>query len=112
MKMEPTTAFVGTVQHTPLADFAYKLRHPETWPVGFEFDYLYEDTCARGLAAALGIITEPTTGEMMAAFGLSAKVARQLFNAGWAAVYLGKGVVPAAMIADRIDAHLGVTSAH
>lgn len=106
MKMESVKSFEPAKPPSTLADFSQRLRHPETWPEGFVFNYVYEDSCARGLAHELGMIDEPTTEGIMKAFGISRKDARLIFNTGWASAYLGKIEVSAAMVADRIDAVL------
>lgn len=36
-----------------LADLAWRLRHPETWPPGFKWDYGNCSSCAMGLAVRL-----------------------------------------------------------
>ena len=36
-----------------MADLAWRLRHPETWPKGFKWNYGKCTTCAMGLAWAL-----------------------------------------------------------
>lgn len=112
MKMYPATSFVAErpIVGSTLAHLSHALSHPETWPTGFEFDYVFYDTCARGLAHRLGMIEELTSEAVMKAFGISAREAYRLFDAGYAAAYLGKVKVTAAMVADRIDAHLGAKS--
>lgn len=107
MKMEPVKSF-EPVKPASLADFAHKLRHPEMWPEDFIFNFIYEDTCARGLAYVLGMVDQPTTEGMMKAFGISRKDARQLFNAGYAYAYLGRIEITAVTIADRIDAFIHI----
>lgn len=42
-----------------LVALAYSLRHPETWPEGFQWDYSTCQTCAMGLAAKLWSMHEP-----------------------------------------------------
>lgn len=108
MKMESAKSFKSANPPFTLADFSQRLRHPETWPPDFAFNYLREDSCARGLAYALGMVDEPTTEGMMKAFGISCRDARQIFNAGWASAYLGRTEITATMVADRIDAVLAL----
>lgn len=46
--------FTPAITDTPsLEALSYALRHQETWPVGFEWDYSTCDTCAMGLTAQL-----------------------------------------------------------
>lgn len=64
-----------------LALLAYKLRHPEEWPEGFEFDYCSQWTCAMGLACAMWW---PKTGSMIKnnisqKFGIPMEVVLNLF---------------------------------
>ena len=47
-------AFDAPLPATPsLAALAYALRHPETWPPNFEWNYSYCHSCAIGLTAEL-----------------------------------------------------------
>lgn len=101
MKMEPAKSFASDKS---LAALSLALRHPETWPPGFVFDYLDRRTCALGLAYRLEMIDEPHAQAMMTAFGLSDHQAFTMFCFGYGCVK--KGQVTPEMVADRIDAHL------
>lgn len=61
----------------------YALRHPETWPAGFEWDYSECETCAIGLAQTLWAIPRTDTqysDEFIArAFGMSVADAERIF---------------------------------
>lgn len=46
-------ALVGLSQKPSLVALAYALRHPETWPEGFVWDYGSCADCAMGLASEL-----------------------------------------------------------
>jgi hypothetical protein len=100
MKMDPAKSFTADPGQ-PLRKLSDSLRHPETWPPGFKFDYLFADKCALGLAHELEMIDEPTLDAAMAASCLSLRDACEIFVAGWCEIE-----VSAAMVADRIDAHL------
>lgn len=104
--MESTKSFEPAKPLSTLADLSQRLRRPETWPPDFVFNYLGYDTCAMALACSLGMADEPTSGAMAHAFGLSSRDAYQIFEAGWASVYIGKLEVTADMVADKIDAVL------
>jgi hypothetical protein len=56
-KMEPIIAFplaaIVDLTRPSLAALAYALRHRETWPAGFVWNYRYADTCALGLSHQL-----------------------------------------------------------
>jgi hypothetical protein len=99
MKMEPAKSFESDPVQ-PLRKLSYALRHPETWPPEFEFDFHLTDKCALGLACELRMIKYHTVA-LARPFGLSFKEAWQLFFASD-----GKGVITAAMVADSIDAYL------
>lgn len=43
----------GDLDKPSLHALSYALRHPDTWPKGFVWDYKYCDDCAMGLAHAL-----------------------------------------------------------
>lgn len=46
-------AFLKDLDKPDLQNLAYCLRHPETWPKGFVWDFKNCTTCAMGLARAL-----------------------------------------------------------
>lgn len=106
MKMESAKSFEPAKPPSALADLSQKLRHPETWPPDFVFNYLGYDTCAMALACSIGMADKPTSEAMTQAFRLSALEAYQIFEAGWGSVYIGKVEVTAEMVADKIDAVL------
>ena len=52
--------FTPAITDTPsLEALSYALRHQETWPVGFEWDYSNCTTCAMGLTAQLWSAASP-----------------------------------------------------
>jgi hypothetical protein len=96
MKMEPAESFVVD---QPLRRLRDALRHPETWPPGFEFDYRRCATCAIGLAHELGMLAEMSGPAVMKAFGLPYAAQIAIFSAGY-------DNPSADDVADRIDAYL------
>jgi hypothetical protein len=96
MKMEPAKSFV--VDKT-LRGLSYALRHPETWPPGFAFDYRRCKTCAMGLAFEMGMIAEAIWPVAMAVFDLPYDATISIFCAGY-------DNPTASEVADRIDAYL------
>jgi hypothetical protein len=99
MKME------SFVVDKSLSGLSYALRHPETWPPGFEFDYIHDKTCAMGLAYRVGMIDEPHAEAMMRAFGIRRHCdAFTMFCSGYGCTR--KSEITADMVADRIDAYL------
>lgn len=74
---------------------SYALRHPDTWPASFNWNYTSCDTCAMGLAHQLwrqipphsdGTNVNAGTSKMAKAFGMPFEVAQQIFfgYGGWA----------------------------
>jgi hypothetical protein len=102
-----------TLDKPSLAALSFALRHPETWPEGFVWDYGNCETCAMGLANRLwgGILNkEPYAGEsacrMASVFGIRQEKAFEIFIFAPANRQLRlRGVTPT-QIADLIDAHL------
>ena len=88
-----------------LRDLSFALRHPDTWPKGFEWNYSDCHKCAMGLAFTMWPqqIKEPTTQAMVDGFGIPVTSASEIFTgAGRHATGSIKGVTPA-IIADLID---------
>ena len=87
-----------------LRDLSFALRHPETWPKDFDWNYSDCNRCAMGLAHRMWPkqVPEPTTGAMVDAFGIPVSKASDIFTGagrnGWS--NLG---VRANHIADMID---------
>ena len=64
---------------TPSVDgLIYSLRHPETWPNGFSWDFEYCSSCAMGLSRALWPDGQPWKGQRAA---VSLNAARSLASA-------------------------------
>ena len=95
MKMEPAEAFVVD---QPLRQLSHALRHPETWPPGFVFNYRRSKTCAIGLAHELGMLPSPGWLAAKKAFGLPYDATIAIFCSGYTNP-------SAADVADRIDAY-------
>lgn len=49
----PVQKLARQMDKPSLAALSYALRHPETWPKDFEWDYGYCETCAIGLTVKL-----------------------------------------------------------
>ena len=97
MKMEPEKSFIPGKS---LLGLSYSLRHPETWPMGFEWKFTNCRRCAMGLAFELAMADQPTPAAMARAFEMSDREAMIIFCAGQF------GVITADDIANRIDAYL------
>lgn len=52
-KPDEATKLFQDLNKPSLATLSYALRHPDTWPDNFEWNYQYCDNCAMGLAHAL-----------------------------------------------------------
>ena len=73
----PAPVITGTPS---LEALAWALRHPESWPPGFKWDYRYCETCAMGLAFRLWEeVGYPCTAYMPRAFAITEDVAVRLF---------------------------------
>ena len=83
-----------------LHGLSYALRHPGTWPMGFEWKFVNCHRCAMGLAFELAMADRPTPAAMVEAFGIPEREAIIIFCAGQF------GVITADDIANRIDAYL------
>lgn len=92
-----------------LAGLAYALRHPDTWPVGFEWDFRSQYKCAMGLANRLWGI-QPSLYEMMETFDLTHRQAEKMFlEAGrkwFGLARLAMCEVTPEIVAARIDLHI------
>ena len=101
-----------------LADLAWRLRHPETWPKGFQWDYMECNQCAMGLAWSLshggrqsqfdlltsgqGNITHAVKAELADAKAMSSRQ----FSAVFWELDAGGWVVRPDHVADAIDRYL------
>lgn len=92
---------------------SYMLRHQETWPAGFEWNYRNCHSCAMGLAyKTWKSIQCPDSFEMSRALGMDVEVARGIFCAGphYAfsfAPFDFVNITPE-MVADKIDEYAAV----
>ena len=79
--MPDVVARVSPIGDTPtLEGLAWALRHPETWPEGFEWDYRACTSCAMGLAVRLWRdIGIPTTSDVGDALHISSVIATRFF---------------------------------
>ena len=87
-----------------LRDLSFALRHPDTWPKDFDWNYSDCHKCAMGLSYRLWPqqIKEPTTQAMVDGFGMNVTVASEIFTAAGRHASSIKDVTPA-IIADMID---------
>ncbi len=100
-----------------LAALSFALRHTETWPDGFGWDYGNCETCAMGLAHKFwgGILNKErhareSVCRMASVFGIRQEKALEIFVFAPANRQLRlRGVTPT-QIADLIDAHLASAS--
>lgn len=104
MKRESTEQFIVT-REPSVAALSYALRHRETWPTGFEWNYLRVGSCAIGLADRLW-------GYAVQLPGLNARAERRIFiNAGgpwgWGLILFMLGRLPTPeRVADLLDEHM------
>jgi hypothetical protein len=90
----------GSPNHT-LSELSYALRHPETWPGGFEWDFYDCEKCAMGLAARMWHSSEYPSSEWIAdVVGISHDDARSIF------CRVERIDIDANALADAIDAYL------
>lgn len=99
-----------------LANLAYVLRHPETWPRGFVWNYSNCRSCAMGLAHRLWSRHVPSVGThsgasvMARSFAMPFSIANRIFLKGWRARWFPMNVIPFGVtpecVADQIDAYL------
>jgi hypothetical protein len=96
-----------------LEALSFMLRHRETWPPGFEWNYTHCRSCAFGLAQK--------TWRLIANFGLVDEIAAQWFNISENDAFqifyrtsikrrCAMGAVTPEMVADDIDLHLACRS--
>lgn len=107
------------LQHAPLAypsleNLSHVLRHHETWPQGFEWDFAKTECCALGLAERLWADQLGSVAAMFAAlsyweyvniFLRSGTKPRQKFLRFFTRECFLEEVTPG-MVADQIDAYL------
>ena len=82
-----------------LKPLSFMLRHKETWPEDFEWNFMSCDNCAMGLAKRTWSkhVREATTPEMSKAFGLT------IGQCGIFTMGAADHTITPEMIADRID---------
>lgn len=87
MRVNPHIVALGLALEAPsLEGLAMALRDRSTWPAGFEWDFLFCENCAMGLANALWNIQtdDNPVSDMASAMGISSAAARSLFyDADW-----------------------------
>lgn len=120
-------AFLKDLNKPDLQNLAYVLRHPETWPKRFVWDFSYCATCAMGLARALWTEVQFANGQNRAAVSAMARefampfTQAQLIFGGdaygiltkskghlwWKRRFHDWSSVTPEMVADQIDAYVG-----
>jgi hypothetical protein len=110
---------MSTITPQPsLQALAMALRHPESWPAGFTWNYQKLDNCALGLAGQLWPLGSFWSSENAAtAFSMprsatysifwNAHVGRRRF---FGLIPLGRSGVTPAMVADKIDRYLATAA--
>ena len=95
-----------------LRDLAYVLRHEETWPEGFRWDYRYADHCGIGLCVQLYGKSPASFDEFSGDY--DGESVNSIFNTPvkWYKAPLDcyserMRMITPEVVADRIDAYLG-----
>lgn len=128
-----TEALFADLSKPALHTLSYALRHPETWPKDFVWNYVQCDKCAMGLAHSLWIKSVPTprnsslaeninVTNMARVFGISYTQAYEIFygyhSVRWTDITTGhwpfrkttqtynQTDITPDMVADTIDAYL------
>lgn len=112
--MFEAATYIGS---TPsLRSLSFALRHPETWPEGFVWDYSLCTKCAAGLAMRLWVNMEQTrSGSMIGfwaarEFSIPMEPANRIFRRlGHINLCDDKDITPI-HVADAIDAYCGTIS--
>lgn len=92
-----------------LANLAYVLRHKETWPRGFRWDYCVEEQCAFGLAMHFWDYDHIAAGYRQAPAGVRLHIPKSIYNRvrlpglGRLLGPYGKSFVRPEHVADAID---------
>jgi len=115
----PEECLLPSLDKPSLEGLSYLLRHPEQWPLGFEWDYGKCETCAMGLAHNLwGIFSESTQRGLRSNYGTTSAIfdARRAFEMEYDAAGFIFGALHAQVdsfrdvtpiiVADAIDAYL------
>lgn len=93
-----------------LAALSYALRHKETWPDWFQWDFGDCFQCAMGLSLALwkDSIRFPNSCEMVRVFGMPFDKATKIFGGNDWATFYGSLVwrITPEQVADKIDEYL------
>lgn len=113
-----TEALFKDLSKPSLHALSYALRHPDTWPEGFYWNYDNCDQCAMGLAHQLWrkhvqeVYTETGASVMAKAFGMPYGKAERIFLEGpknhryFGIFPRGYRTMTPDMVADDIDAYL------
>lgn len=129
IKPQTETEKLFALDKPSLGNLSYALRHPETWPENFVWDYARCDQCAMGLAHHLwGSIPKGDnkltigSSRMARAFAISYEAASRVFFGKWEGAparisghfWWKKSLVDHAkitpdMVADQIDKYLAET---
>lgn len=126
-RQNETVVLFRDLDKPSLNGLSYALRHPDTWPKGFYWDYSECETCAMGLAHRLWSVIPETTPDdgpsvMAREFALPYAVSKSIFVGGkWTPIEIEetgtlwwkkretsfsfRSVTPE-MVADQIDIYL------
>lgn len=117
-----TLNIIEEVSRPSLENLAYCLRHPDTWPEGFYWDYGKCERCAMGLAHELWSSIPEASNEtgasiMARAFHMSYEAAHTIFfGSAWRKrkffggyFYPPHSTITPSMVADAIDKYLANT---
>ena len=120
------SAFLDDMTKPSLHALSYALRHPDTWPRGFSWNYRNCNRCAMGLAGLLweslsisGDDYEDAVSDVARGFALPYCEARSMFlgdgtwaprsvkgHLWWKESEINFAAVTPEMVADQIDAYL------
>ena len=75
----PLPEVVPTVRKVPVTDLIYALRHSETWPENFKWNYRDFSCCAVGLTHKLWFADQPFVPAMKDIFDLNNEVSIRVF---------------------------------
>lgn len=102
-------AFLRESDTPSLERLSYVLKHPETWPPGFQWDFSFCDTCALGLAREMFDLDFACSDNVAKAIGISHDDAYRIFiqmdgkKFPWYKMFPGPRDVTPQMVAKQLD---------
>ena len=122
---KPEAAFLNDLNKPSLHALSYVLRHPDTWPKGFVWDFSECEQCAMGLASVLwtDIVRSDSLRTALSSvareFAMPYEEAKKIFHGGawtpvkqepwrffWLRTHWDFDKVTPDMVADQIDKYL------